>query len=342
MYDVKYQFLQSVMFQMGDELSEEQLDKLKVCLLSNLREVTLERNIFDLSCELDDNWKYLKLFVASRRLEGMSERTIRSYVFYTKAFLAAVNKNFREITTIDIQWYLSEYELSHHVSKRSLDNIRRGLNGWFIWLEEQENIPSNPVRRIRKIAYEKPPITVLSDEEIVNIRDYLYGNVRSRAMFEVLLATGVRVSEFCAIDISDVDFVENKITIHTAKKRYKEDRTVFLTAEARKYLIDYLDLRKEKGWDNSPALFQSNRKGGDRFTERLVNGELRRIEKACNLKKKMTCHVFRRTVASTLHRRGMSGCSIAKYLGHTTSATSETYYINVDVTDLQYSYRKLM
>lgn len=340
--DTKQQFLDNVLTQMGDTLSPEQLEKLKNCLVHNLHPVTLIKPTFALSCDLDDNYKYLKMFVASRRLEGMSENTIRSYVFYTKAFLATVNKNFREITTLDIQWYLSEYEITHNISKRSLENIRRGVGGWFLWLEESENISFNPFKKIRKIAYDKPPVTTLSDLDIVNIRDYLHGNIRSRAMFELLLSTGVRVSEFCSIDVSDVDFINDRITIHSAKKRYKEDRTVFLTAEARKYLIDYLELRKLRGWDNNPALFQSNRRGGARFTERLVNGELRRIEKACGLNIKLTCHVFRRTVASIMHKKGISSYSIAKYLGHTTSATSETYYINVDIDDVHNSFRKLM
>ncbi len=298
-----------------------------------------KEDVYDVSCELDDNLKYLKMFVASRPLEGMSEKTLKAYVYYSKNFFASVNKNFRDITTVDIQYYLAQYEATHGVSKRSIDNIRRGINGWFLWLEETEAISSNPFKKIHKIAFEDKPVVILSDTDVVNIREYLHGNIRSRAMVEFLLATGVRVSEFCACNISDVDFDRNKVIIHSAKKRNKSDRVVFLTAEAKKYLKDYLELRKSRGWDNSPALFQSNRKGGVRATERLVNGELCSIEKAIGLDKHLTCHVFRKTCSGILHRRGMSSVDISRILGHSDSSTFEKYYIDVSVETLQQNYQ---
>ncbi len=342
MPDVKNMFLENVLFQMQDDLSENQKRKLKDCLVNNLHDLKVEAPVYELSTELDDNYKYLKMFVAARRLEGMAESTITHYVYYARNFLGTINKNFRDISVVDIQWYLSNYEVTHAVSKRYIDNIRKGINGWFLWLEEQEYIESNPFRKIHKIAYDKPPVYVLTDMEVVNIRDYLYNDLRTRAMVEFLLSTGVRVGEFCAINTTDVDFINNKCIIHSEKKHGKETRVVFLTAEAKKYLLDYLDLREKRGWNNSPALFQSNRKGGVRITERVVNTSLRKIEKALNINKPLTCHIFRKTVATKLHKRGLDNISIAKYLGHEDSSTSEKYYINVAVENLQYSFNKYM
>lgn len=343
MYDFRDEFLHEVLTEVQTSLSDEQLSKLKNCLLKNLQDVTIEKTLYELSTDIDDNYKYLKMFVAARRLEGMSEKTLRSYVFYSKNFLTTVNKNFRDITSLDIQFYMSNYELTHGISKRSLDNMRKGINGWFIWLEETEIIPVNPFRKVRKIAYDKKPVVTLSDDDIVLIREHLHGekHLRTRAMVEFLLATGVRVSELCAVDITDVDFFNSKVLIHSAKKHHKEDRVCFLTPEARKFLQDYLMLREKRGWTNSPALFQSNKKDGNRITERLVNTELRNLETACGINKKITCHIFRKTLASILHRRGMSAIDIARYLGHEDSRTSETYYIDVSVDNLQYNYCRL-
>lgn len=342
MHDCRDEFVNEVLAGMQEELSDEQLYQLKNCLSLNLQDVKLEKATYELSVDVDDNYKYLKMFVASRRLEGMSENTLRSYVFYTKAFLETINKNFRDITAIDIQWYMANYEVVHGISRRSLDNLRKGINGWFIWLEETENIPSNPFRKVHKIAYDKKPVVTLSDDEIVLIREYLHGDkyLRTRAIVEFLLATGVRVSELCAVDVTDVDFINSKVIIHSAKKHHKEDRICFLTPEARKYLQDYLLLRERKGWDKNPALFQSNKKDGKRITERIVNEELRKLETACNINKKITVHIFRKTLASILHRRGMCAIDIAQYLGHEDSRTSETYYINVSIDNLQYNYSK--
>ena len=340
--DYRNELIDNVLEEIQVVLTQEQLVSMRICLVKNLHDVNIEKTQYELSTDIDDNYKYLRMFVASRRLEGMSEKTLRSYIFYTRRFLETVNKNFRDITTIDIQYYLSEYEAKKHISKRSLENMRKGINGWFIWLEETENIPSNPVKKVRRIAYEKKPVTVLTDDEIVTIREYLHGekHLRSRAMVEFLLATGVRVSELCSTDVKDVDFINSKVTIHSAKKRCNEDRVCFLTPEAKKFLRDYQELRRKKGWDNDAALFQANRKGGKRITERMVNEELRNLEKVLNVDKKITCHIFRKTLASILHRRGMSTMDIAKYLGHVDTRTSETYYISVDEEELQHNYCK--
>lgn len=78
----KVKFMQNVLCEMSTCLDEGQMDMLKAVLVNHLHDVVLERDVFELSCELDDNAVYLKLFIASRRIEGMSEATLRSYYFY--------------------------------------------------------------------------------------------------------------------------------------------------------------------------------------------------------------------------------------------------------------------
>lgn len=260
--------------------------------------------------------------------------------FYTKKFLDSINKNFRDINAIDIQYYLSEYEAIHKVSRRSLDNIRKGINGVFLWLEEQEYIEKNPFRKIRPIAYEQKPIQVLSELDIVRIRDWCHGKPRDMAMIEFLLSTGVRVSELCRVNISDVNLDSGEVTIQCAKKRMKKTRTCFLTMEAVYYIKAYLQWRNDKRYTSSEALFQSNRTCGMRVTERIVNNFLRSMEKSLDLSLPLTVHVFRKTLASRLFAKGMDGKSIATILGHASSSTSERYYIGVQTANLKHEFEK--
>lgn len=336
----KVKFMQNVLCTMAQSLDTLQLKELETVLVSNLHDVIMERDIFALSCEVDDNAAYLKLFIAARRIEGMSESTIKSYYYYTRNFLDMINKNFRDITAIDVQWYLSEYEVSHCVSRRSLDNIRKGINGVFIWLEENEYIDINPLHRVHPIAYEEKPIQILSDYDIVKIRDYVHDKPRERAMVEFLLSTGVRVSELCSIDIKDVILDSGEVAIHCAKKRRKKDRIAFLTPEAIYSIQNYQNWRYKKRFTSCEALFQSNRTCGTRITERIVNITLRGIEKRLGLEVPLTCHVFRKTLASQLHRRGMQNLDVATLLGHVDSRTSEKYYIGVHIDDLKREFIK--
>lgn len=341
----KTEFINELLMDMSGKLTEQQMDELFNSLNVCLKDFSIAREEFLPSTELDDNEKYMKLFRAAKRLEGMSPKTIEQYLFQSKLMLNTLGMNFRDVTAIHIQFYLSDYERTHDISKRSLDNMKKAINGWYIWLEANDYIVKNPFRSIGRIYYENKPIEILSDDEIVAMRDMcatykgMYG-LRLRAIIDFLLATGVRVSEIMAVDIPDVDFRKNEVLIHSAKKRSAEDRRIFLTAEANKHLRDYLEKRYEKGWMATNALFAANKKTSRRLTERDFNMQIQELAKKCGITKHCTVHIFRKTMASILFRRGMSPSKIAKILGHCDSRTSETYYIEIDNEDVKRDYLK--
>lgn len=342
MVDEKTKLLENVLADMDSYLSEEQLQILKTCIVTNLYRVSITPAKNEVvSSSVDTNARYLKLFVASRRLEGMSDKTLRQYVLQARNLLLFLNKDFRDVTTNDVQYYLSEYERTHNVCRRSIENMRKAINGWFLWLEENDYIAVNPVKKIHPIAFEKKRIETLSVEEVYELRELIHDDIRTRAIVELLLATGVRVSELCSLNISDVDFNTCEVVVHCAKKRNKEDRTVFLTADAKLTLQKYLKYREERGYTDNPALFMSNKKGGKRITERLVNTKLRELEEKLNINKKITVHIFRKTLASRLHSMGFPSLSIAYILGHADTRMSETYYISVKKDMIKTDYAKL-
>ena len=325
---------------MSSTLDDEQLRTLGNVVLSKLSNVRIEVVSTVPACTYNVNDKYLRLFVASRRLEGLSEKSLRQYVFYTTRFLDAVDKNFTDVVTTDIQLYLANYEKTRNVCRCTLDNMRKAINSFFLWLFENDYIQKNPASNIKSFAFEKKPILILSDMDILNIRDYVYGDYRTRAIIETLLATGIRVSELCNILISDIDLNSAEITIHCAKKRQKQDRHIFLTVEAIKAINEYLIYRNSRGWTQSPYLFVANRKGGGPLNERLINEKLHDIETALDLPIRLTVHVFRKTLASLLYRRGMQPLDIAYILGHADSRMSETYYISVRGDEVKRNYSR--
>lgn len=337
--DAKSDFLNNILADMQYVLTPEQIEMLRSSILKQLRFTIITKQTQLMKYEnFDISDRAIKLFVASRRLEGLSENTIKYYVYETKRFLTAINKNIYQVSAIDVQYYLSEFEKERHVSRRSLDNMRRAINGIYIWLADNDYIDKNPLSSLRPIAFEKKPIEILTDDEIFSIRECCRNDIRLRAIIELLLATGVRVSELISINIEDINFDTNEVLIHCAKKRRKEDRILFLTVEAKRCLYNYLEYRNTLDSRDGTALFISNRNHGRRCTERLVNTSLREIEKNTGIKKKLTVHIFRRTLASILFRRGMSSFEISKILGHADARMSETYYIGVQNEDIKRNY----
>lgn len=78
---------------------------------------------------------------------------------------------------------------------------------------------------------------VLTNIEVEKLRDECKNNVRDSAIIDFLLATGVRVSELCALNIDNVDIYSGEVEVYGKKTR--KWRTVYLDAKALKHLSDY-------------------------------------------------------------------------------------------------------
>lgn len=338
--DERMNFINGVLAEMQTKLSTEELEYLRAALVKKLEHLSITQNtmLTTVANNIDINEKYFRMFIASRRLEGISDKTIIHYIYETRKMITLLDKDIPDITTMDIQYYLSEYERTRKVCRRTLDNMRLSINGIYIWLLKNNYIVSNPMSPINPISYEKKNIETLTESEIYDIRETVRSDLRTRAIVELLLATGIRVSELCSINIEDVDLDNKEIIIHCAKKRRKQDRVLFLTVESAKSLEKYLKHRLSLTSRDGTALFIANRNNGKRLTERIVNTSLRRIEAKIGLSKRLTVHMFRKTLASILYRRGMQPLDIAHILGHADTRMGETYYIGIKTDEVKNNY----
>lgn len=314
-----------------------------------LKDYDLTKACYELSTDnMGLSEKLLRLFVATKRLEGMSEKTLKHYVYECRRAVDFLGKDLTEMTHYDLSYYISEIGRIHKLSRRSMDNMRRHMKGVFNWLEQNDYIESNPMSKISAIAFEQKEVKVLSDYEIQLLRDELSGkrdkySVRLRAIVEFLLATGLRVSEVANCRLEDLDLENSEISVVCAKKRDKRRRTVFLTIEAKFYINEYLKLRDRYGWMNSGYLFQANNSAGTKLDTREINRELNLLGQACNITdKRCTCHLFRKTLASRLYRKGMNPTDIAYILGHADTRTSQRYYINIEKDQIKNSYLRIL
>ena len=97
------------------------------------------------------NLELLELFKTAKSVEGCSNKSMKYYVYLISDFLNKTQIPVREITTDDIRSYLNNHSVNSTGSKVSMDNIRRVLSSFFAWLEEEDYIRKNPVKRIHKI-----------------------------------------------------------------------------------------------------------------------------------------------------------------------------------------------
>lgn len=105
-------------------------------------------------------------FIATKKLEGRSDKTLKYYKNTVDKMLLSIDKNVKAITTDDLRTYLTDYQSRSTVSKQSVDNVRRNLSSFFTCLEDENYIMKSPVRRIRKIKTTTAVKETYSDDEM--------------------------------------------------------------------------------------------------------------------------------------------------------------------------------
>ena len=159
------------------EIMQQMLLYLDNAQLKQLRQV-LEQTLYyyevtdmEVKLEEDDSNDLITMFVAAKRIEGCSEKTLKYYQTTIDALVVSLGKNVRHILTEDLRAYLTEYQSKNHSSRVTIDNIRRILSSFFSWLEDEDYIIKSPVRRIHKVKTASSIKETYSDEDLEKMRD---------------------------------------------------------------------------------------------------------------------------------------------------------------------------
>ncbi len=218
------------------------------------------------------------------------------------------------------------------VSPTGVDNSRKYLKGFFDYLLENDFITTDLFRKIKPMKRDNVEKRFLKEAEIVRLRDNCK-TIKERAIVDLLLSTGIRVSELINLNISDVDINDMSVRIYADKT--KTWRTVYLDANAYHHLLQYLNTRK----DSSDILFLGkSMKAEKRMSKDGVERLLQKIGKRANITQHITVHLFRKTFATRMYFRNMDIGKISKLLGHASIKTTEKYYLSIQIQDIKESF----
>lgn len=312
-----------IMNEMAEYLNINQLKKLQEVLLKQLSDKVQVK-------ETIGNEDYLKLFLAAKKIEGCSERTIKYYQSTIEHMLTRIKVPVRKITTDEVRAYLVAYQQVNNCSKVTVDNIRRNISSFFSWLEEEDYILKSPMRRIHKIKTKTVVKEVISDETIELMRDHCT-EIRDIAMIDMLYSTGIRVGELVNLNISDVNLLQRECIVYG---KGDKERRVYFDAKTKIHLQKYLDSRT----DNNPALFVTLDSPHARLQISGVEIRLRNLGKQLGLAR-IHPHKFRRTMATRAIDKGMPIEQVQKILGHSQIDTTMQYAI-VNQTNVKTSHQK--
>ena len=270
---------------MAPMLTRDQLEELRRVLMHSLHNVEVtERKAPDIQ-KTTENGVLLEVFIAAKRIEGCSEKSLKYYDATVRQMFDGVVKPLREISTDDLRGYLAKYQKERGSSKVTIDNMRRIFSSFFGWLEDEDYILKSPVRRIHKIKTDKPIKETFSDEGLELLRDACE-EIRDLAMVDLLASTGMRVGELVNLNREDINFFERECVVFG---KGGSERVVYFDARAKIHLLNYLVGRE----DNNPAMFVSLTLPCERLLIGGVETRLREIGKRTHIQK-VHPHKFRR------------------------------------------------
>ncbi len=309
------------------EKMKSELDNTKLLTLSNYLD-----ELIDEIKTAPSNKELLDLFITSKTVEGCSNKSIKYYLYILNCFFNKITKSAKDVTTDDIRNYLDVYFKNALIGKTSIDNIRRVISTFFSWLEEEDYIRKNPVKRIHKIKVLKSIKQAYTDENIENLKDSC-SSLRDKVIIELLASTGIRVGELVLLNKDSIDF-ENKQCIVLGKGN--KQRLVYFDSKTKIHLLNYMNSRI----DDNEALFVSLFKPFNRLQISGVEIMLRKLGLKTSIPK-VHPHRFRRTLATNAISKGMPVEQVQILLGHTKIDTTMHYAI-VDQSNVRTSYRKFI
>jgi tyrosine recombinase XerC len=260
-----------------------------------------------------------------------SPHTVSSFKRDIKGFMDFVGRSGAEdFTRVDYRMlrrylaYCDTLKLARSTVKRRLSAIKSFL----AFLCSEGRMEANAAMLVSLPKQPKTLPKLLSRDEIVKMIEEpptdVKTGLRDRAVIELLYATGLRVSEMAALNLSD--FKPGNPEIRVTGKGGKE-RVVFYTNIAAVALADYVAIarKKDAGSADAPsdALFLNNR--GGRLSVRSLQNIVDAAGKRSRLGRRASPHMIRHSFATHLLEEGADLRTIQELLGHADLATTQIY-----------------
>ncbi len=268
--------------------------------------------------------KYLEHLKYTR---GYSENTILGYEHELSSYRDYLDQHhlsFLHVTKKDIWNYLEALDNDHYKNS-SLARHLTAIRSFYDYLVLEEVLTHNVFKSIHNPKLEKKLPNTLNYEEMRKIldfeqlekpRDYMI-----RLIFELLYATGMRVSELSNIRLEDIEFKEQFIrTIGKGKK----ERLVYYGDYAAEALNDYLSLRDKLLINGNCDYLFINSRGGQlsrSSIEKIVNEYVQKR----GLEHHVSPHTLRHTFATHLLENGADIRTVQELLGHDNLGTTQIY-----------------
>jgi integrase/recombinase XerD len=260
-------------------------------------------------------------FIMSRQAMMCRERTVAWYAFTLGQVMEWMVHNGvahpKEITAHKVRAYLSDLSARGLVDT-TINNHARAIRTMLRFFYVEKYIPEPVTFRMPAIAQKR--LLALTAVDVQNLLDVCQ-SARDNALILLMVDTGARRAEVCALNWDDVDIQTGLVRIVEGKGG--KTRSVVVGTKTRRALLAYL---RELNREPREPLFQTST--GHRLTAMGVRSILLRLGKRSGVK--VTPHALRRTFATLSLKAGMNPLHLQALMGHTTLEMTRKYIAMVD------------
>ena len=335
------EIIQTIKRAMMPDLSPAQMEKLEnvLCITLHGKKITEERNELTSTGEDGDVAK-INMFLGSKKTTGRADGTLQQYSREIYSMLDFLGKRLEDITAMDLRYYYAVMRERRGIQMSTMQTRIHYLSSFWDFLTLEKLVPDNPVRRIGGLKVETTVKKPFGPEELEALRLHC-DRSRDRALVEILLATGLRVSELCKLNVEDIDFY--RMEFYVRGKGGKE-RLCLLDDVAKFHLKRYL--RDRMRWERMSEddlrrqpLFVSAKAPHTRMTIAGVQYLLKELGRKAAVEN-VHPHRFRRTFACDMISRGMPVEQLMVLMGHSKIETT-MIYVTVKTSSVREAYRRL-
>ena len=230
-----------------------------------------------------------------------------------------------EVTADDIDEFKSSLKQKRYTSK-SISRKINSIKSFFRYLMREEVVDDNPAESISHPKIEQTPPRVLGKVEYRALRDAAKGDERLFAIVELLLQTGMRISELANLQVDDIDMERGVITIQAQNSR--DERKVPLNKAAKKALMDYLKIRP-RAREKTVFLTKTSRP----FLVRNIRTAIDRYFRLAGIKDAKV-NDLRHTFIVEQLKAGTPLVYVSQLVGHKRITTTEKYLNLIDTPDM--------
>ncbi len=257
--------------------------------------------------------------------KGLSENSVKSYKSDLIDFISFYDEEITTISNDKVINYLLDLQNVGLVNS-SIARKTSAIKNFFLYLIE-DNIPiSLNIEEIPSISYSRHLPDVISVEEMCKLLDNIDTSTplgyRNKTMFELMYATGIRVSELLDISIHDLHLSESNLLIHG---KGNKQRLLPIPDSTMEYLLQYIKIIRFKLKNDKliDTLFLNNRGG------KLTRMGFWKILHKCALEAGITSHLsphtIRHSFATHLLEAGANLRIVQTLLGHSSLDTTQIY-----------------